>query len=105
MILTTTPSVEGRQVKEYIGVITAENILGINFVKDIFSRFTDFFGGRSQTYELELKKARNLALQELEERAKELGADAVLGIDFDFEVIGTRGSMLMVNVSGTAVKF
>ena len=105
MILSTTPSIEGKQIREYIGVVTAENVLGINFVKDIFSGFTDFFGGRSETYELELKKARNLALQELEEEARKLGADAVVGIDFDFEVIGARGSMLMVNVSGTAVKF
>lgn len=105
MILTTTPNIEGKVIQEYLGVITAENVLGINFVKDIFSSFSDFFGGRSNTYEAELKKARDLALKELEEKAVSLGADAVLGIDFDFEVLGPRGSMLMVNVSGTAVKF
>ncbi len=105
MILTTTPNIEGKQIAQYLGVVTAENVLGINFVKDIFGGFTDFFGGRSNTYELELKKARELALTELEEVAKKLGADAVVGIDFDFEVLGARGSMLMVNVSGTAVKF
>lgn len=105
MILSTTSTIEGKVVREYIGVITAENVLGINFVKDIFGGFTDFFGGRSKTYEVEIKKARDLALQELEEIAKQKGADAVIGIDFDFEVVGARGSMLMINVSGTAVKF
>ena len=105
MILTTTPTIEGKSIKEYLGVITSENVLGINFVKDIFGGFTDFFGGRSNTYEAELKKARDLALKELEENAAKLGADAVIGIDFDFEVVGARGSMLMINVSGTAVKF
>ena len=105
MILTTTPTIEGKPIAEYIGVVTAENVLGINFVKDIFGGFTDFFGGRSNTYEAELKKARDLALQELEEVAKQKGADAVVGIDFDFEVVGARGSMLMINISGTAVKF
>ena len=105
MILTTTATIQGKEVTEYIGVITAENVLGINFVKDIFGGFTDFFGGRSNTYEAEIKKARDLALQELEVKAKEVGADAVLGVDFDFEVIGSKGTMLMVHVSGTAVKF
>ncbi|MES2623294.1 MAG: heavy metal-binding domain-containing protein [Patescibacteria group bacterium] len=105
MILTTTPTIQGKEIREYIGVITAENVLGINFVKDIFGGFTDFFGGRSNTYEVEIKKARELALQELEQNAAARGADAVVGIDFDFEVIGARGSMLMINVSGTAVKF
>lgn len=105
MILTTTPTIQGKEITEYIGVITAENVLGINILKDIFGGLTDFFGGRSNTYELEIKKARDLALVELEEVAKQKGADAVVGIDFDFEVIGARGSMLMINVSGTAVKF
>lgn len=104
MILTTTPSVEGKQITAYLGVVTAEAILGANIVKDIFAGFSDFFGGRSKTYEAELKKARQAALAELEEVARQMGADAVVGIDLDFEVIGSKGSMLMVNVSGTAVK-
>lgn len=105
MILTTTPTIQGKDITEYLGVVTAENVLGVNFVKDIFGGFTDFFGGRSTTYEAELKSARSLALKELEQVAASMGADAVVGIDFDFEVIGARGSMLMINVSGTAVKF
>jgi uncharacterized protein YbjQ (UPF0145 family) len=104
MILTTTPSIEGKKITEYLGVVTAEAILGANFVKDIFAGFSDFFGGRSKTYEAELKKAREAALAELEEVARQKGADAVVGIDLDFEVVGAKGSMLMVNVSGTAVK-
>ncbi len=103
IILTTTPSVEGKRVTTYLGVVTAETILGANIIKDIFAGFTDFFGGRSATYEAEIKKARESALAELSETAVKLGANAVLGIDFDFEVIGSKGSMLMVNVSGTAV--
>ena len=104
MILTTTPSIEGKKITEYLGIITAEAILGANIVKDVFAGFSDFFGGRSATYEAELKKAREVALAELEELAKQKGADAIVGIDLDFEVIGAKGSMLMVNVSGTAVK-
>lgn len=104
MILTTTPTIEGRPVKEYLGVVTAETIMGANFVKDIFAGFSDFFGGRSKTYEAELKKAREAALSELSEAAAQMGANAVVGIDLDFEVVGAQGTMLMVNVSGTAVK-
>jgi uncharacterized protein YbjQ (UPF0145 family) len=105
MILTTTPTIEGKPVREYIGIVTAENVLGVNVIKDIFGGFTDFFGGRSTTYELELKKARDMALRELEENATKMGADAVIGIAFDYEVIGAKGSMLMVNAIGTAIKF
>lgn len=103
MILTTTPSVEGKRITGYLGVVTAETIMGANIVKDIFAGFTDFFGGRSKTYEAEIKKARESAIAELEQNAAALGAHAIVGIDFDFEVIGGKGSMLMVNVSGTAV--
>jgi len=104
MILTTTPTIEGQPVKEYLGVVTAETIMGANIVKDIFAGFTDIFGGRSKTYEAELKKAREAALAELSQAGAALGANAIVGIDLDFEVVGGQGSMLMVNVSGTAVK-
>ncbi len=105
MILTTTPTIQGKEITEYLGIVAAENVLGINFVKDIFGGLTNVFGGRSKTYEAELKTARDLALVEIEEAAAKLGADGVVGIDFDFEVLGSAGNMLMVNVSGTAVKF
>ncbi len=103
MILTTTNTIEGKKIVEYKGVITAEAIAGANVVKDIFAGFTDFFGGRSKTYEVELKKTREAALKELEENARALGANAVIGIDLDYETLGQGGSMLMVNASGTAV--
>ena len=104
MIITTTPTIENKAITEYLGIVTGESIVGINVVKDIFGAFTDFFGGRSATYEAELRKVKELAIKELEEKAATLGADAVVGIDFDFETVGANGSMLMVNASGTAVK-
>lgn len=100
MILTTTPTVEGRPVAAYKGIVTGEAILGANVFKDIFSSITDIIGGRSSAYEQELAKARETALGEMQERAEALGADAVIGIDLDYEVIN---SMLMVSASGTAV--
>lgn len=103
MIITTTNSVEGYEVKKYHGVIFGEVITGVNFVKDIAAGFRDFFGGRSKTYEDELLNARNEALQELEERAKALGANAVIGVKMDYETLGSQSSMLMVTCSGTAV--
>ena len=103
MILTTTPTVEGRSIREYRGIVTGEAILGANLFKDFFAGIRDIVGGRSAAYERELEQARKIAFQELEEAALGLGADAVVGIDLDYEVIGQSGSMLMVSVSGTAV--
>lgn len=103
MLLTTTPSVEGKNITRYCGVVAGEAILGANLFKDLFAGIRDLVGGRSATYERELQKAREIALQELQERARELGANAVVGIDLDYEVIGQNGSMLMVSASGTAV--
>ena len=103
MILTTTSRIEGRPVQRYLGVVTGEVILGANFVRDIFASVTDIFGGRSGKYEEVLARGREQALRELEDRARSLGANAVIGLDIDYETIGARGSMLMVSVSGTAV--
>lgn len=103
MILTTTPSVEGRTITAYHGVVFGEVISGVNVLKDFAAGLSNFFGGRSNTYEDELMKARTQALAELEQRAQILGADAVVGIDVDYEVLGTDNGMLMVTVSGTAV--
>ena len=103
MILTTTPSIEGKSIREYRGVVTGEAILGANLVKDLFAGIRDLIGGRSAAYEQELAKARSIALEELEKAARDLGANAVVGIDLDYEVLGGKGSMLMVSVSGTAV--
>jgi uncharacterized protein YbjQ (UPF0145 family) len=104
MILSTTPEIAGRPVAQYLGIVTGEAILGANIVKDLFAGVRDIVGGRSGAYEDELRQARMIALQELEQWATELGADAVLGIDLDYETVGQGGSMLMVTASGTAVK-
>ncbi len=104
MILTTTPTVEGRTIIEYKGIVFGEVISGVNFIKDIKASLRDIVGGRSGSYEEELISARTQALRELEERARQMDADAVVGIDIDYEVLGQSGSMLMVSVSGTAVK-
>ncbi len=103
MLLTTTPSVEGKTIKKYIGIVTGETIMGANFLKDIAASFSDFFGGRASSYEQELIKAKEIALNEMKERAERMGANAVVGIDLDYETVGAKGSMLMVSVSGTAV--
>jgi uncharacterized protein YbjQ (UPF0145 family) len=103
MILTTTPTIEGKKIKEYCGVVTGEAILGANIFKDLFANIRDIVGGRSAAYEQELGRARAIAFKELEEEAAKLSANAVVGIDLDYEVIGQHGSMLMVSVSGTAV--
>ncbi len=100
MIVTTTPSVEGKSISAYHGVVVGEAILGANVIRDLFAGITDILGGRSGAYEEELGKARNIALSELEDRAKERGANAVVGVDLDYEVIN---NMLMVSASGTAV--
>ena len=104
MILTTTPTVEGRTIVEYKGIVFGEVITGANFIKDFGASLRNFFGGRSGSYEKELLAARRSALAELEGRAREKGADAVVGIDIDYEVLGPNGGMLMVTASGTAVK-
>ena len=104
MLLTTTPTVEGRTIIEYKGVVFGEVISGVNFIKDFKASLRDFVGGRSGSYEQELINARNQALRELEERARQLNADAVVGIDVDYEVLGQNGSMMMVSASGTAVR-
>lgn len=101
MIVTTTPTIEGRPAREYLGIVTGEAILGANIVRDLFASVTDIFGGRSGAYEEELGKARETALREMQERAARLGADAIVGVDLDYEVINT---MLMVSASGTAVR-
>ena len=104
MILTTTPTVEGHTITEYKGIVFGEVISGVNFIKDIKASLRDIVGGRSSSYEGELINARTQALRELEERARQMNADAVVGIDLDYEVLGQGGSMLMVSASGTAVK-
>ncbi len=103
MLLTTTPTVQGHEIKQYMGVVTGETIIGANFVKDFCASLTDFFGGRSGTYENVLREAKDSALKEMSERAQQMGANAVVGIDLDYETIGAQGSMLMVTCSGTAV--
>lgn len=103
MIMTTTPNIDGRKILTYHGIITGEAIMGANVVRDIFASITDIIGGRSGVYEEKLQDAREVAMQELEGRAARLGANAIVGIDIDYEVIGQNGSMLMVSVSGTAV--
>lgn len=104
MIITTTPQVEGKPVLEYYGIVFGEVIAGVNFMKDIAASFSNFFGGRSGTYEEELIQARHNALAEMEQRAASMGANAIVGVDIDYEVLGTDNGMLMVTVSGTAVR-
>ncbi len=103
MILTTTPSIEGQKIATYHGVVTGEAIVGANIFKDLLANIRDIVGGRSGAYETELQRARQIAFGELEEDATRLGANAVVGIDLDYEVVGQTGGMLMVTVSGTAV--
>ena len=103
MIVTTTQSIEGRQIVEYRGIVFGEVITGINVLKDFAAGVRNFFGGRSAAYEEELLAARQQALDELEQRAAEAGANAVVGVDMDYEMLGSNNGMVMVNVSGTAV--
>lgn len=103
MIFTTTPSLEGRRITGYHGIVAGEAIVGVNLFKDLFAGVRDIVGGRSAGYEKELELARQAALEDLGARARELRADAVVGIDIDYEVVGQRSSMLMVSISGTAV--
>jgi uncharacterized protein YbjQ (UPF0145 family) len=103
MIITTTPQIEGKRIAEYKGIVFGEVINGVNFVKDFAAGLTSFFGGRSGSYEGELIQAREDAIKEMRQRAVELGANAIVGVDIDYEVLGKDGNMLMVTASGTAV--
>ena len=104
MILTTTHAIDGQTITEYLGVVTGEAILGANIVRDLFAGIRDIVGGRSGAYEEELRKAREIAMEDLAQEAASRGADAVVGIDLDYETVGQGGSMLMVTASGTAVR-
>ena len=104
MLMTTTPSVEGKQIVRYLGVVTGETIIGANVFRDFLAGLRDFFGGRSGSYEAVLREAKDTALEEMARQAEALGANAVVGIDLDYETVGGSGSMLMVTCSGTAVR-
>ncbi len=104
MIRTTTPTIQGKEITDYCGVVVGEAILGANIFTDLFGAVRDIVGGRAQAWETELAKARDMAFQDLEAEAKAIGANAIVGIDIDYEVIGMRASMMMVSVSGTAVR-
>lgn len=104
MITTTTNTVEGRRIRQYLGLVTGETIMGANVLSDFMASITDFVGGRSGTYESKFAEARETAIQELEEEAQRKGADAVVGIDIDYQVLGASNGMLMVTATGTAVK-
>lgn len=105
MIITTTPSIEGSRITDYIGVVFGEVISGVDFIKDFAAGLSNFFGGRSGSYEEELIRSREQAMREMEQRAREMGADAVVGVDVDYEVLGSNNGMLMVTASGTAVRY
>lgn len=104
MIQTTTPTIQGHNILQYYGVVTGETIIGANFVKDFFASIHDVFGGRSSSYESVLREAKDAAMKEMQQRAERLGANAIVGIDLDYETVGQSGSMLMVSCSGTAVR-
>ncbi len=104
MLLTTTPTIEGKTITTYYGVVTGETIIGANFLRDFLAGVRDFVGGRSRSYERVLREAKDTVLSEMAEHAEQLGANAVVGIDIDYETIGANGSMLMVSCSGTAVR-
>lgn len=103
MLVTTTPTIEGHPIRNYMGLVTGETIIGANFIKDIFASVRDFVGGRSNSYEQVLREAKDSAIQEMVQRAGELGANAIVGVDLDYETVGASGSMLMVTACGTAV--
>ena len=103
MVITTTPTLEGHPIREYKGIVTGETIIGANAIKDFMASLTDFFGGRSGQYEKVLIEAKDTALSEMIQRAEKMGANAIVGIDIDYETVGQTGSMLMVSTSGTAV--
>ena len=103
MLTTTTPIIEGKRITKYYGIVTGETIVGANIFRDFFASIRDIVGGRSNSYEEVLRKAKNSALREMEDQAMRLGANAVIGVDLDYETVGQNGSMLMVTASGTAV--
>ena len=103
LVLTTTPSIEGKKITQYFGIVTGEAIIGANLFRDIFAGIRDIVGGRSGSYEEVLREAKNNALNEMQDNALKLGANAVVGVDLDYETVGANGSMLMVTASGTAV--
>jgi uncharacterized protein YbjQ (UPF0145 family) len=103
MLITTTPTIEGKRIRDYRGIVTGEAIMGANIFRDLFAGVRDIVGGRSASYEQELRKAREVAMAELAANAQQLGANAVVGVDLDYEVLGQSNGMLMVSVSGTAV--
>ncbi len=104
MIRSTTPTLQGREITEYLGIVVGEAILGANIFKDIFGAIRDIVGGRAGAYEEEMGRARDIAFQEIEDEARALGANAIVGIDLDYEVLGAKNGMMMVSVSGTAVR-
>ncbi len=104
MIVTTTPSIEGQPVSEYLGIVSGEAIMGANMFKDMFAGIRDIVGGRSGAYEEELRRAKDIAMREMQDNAMHRGANAILGVDLDYETVGANGSMLMVTASGTAVR-
>ncbi len=104
MLLTTTSTIQGKEITQYYGIVSAEVIIGANVFKDIAASFTDFFGGRSGTYEKTLKDAKAAVMRDITEQANSIGANAIIGIDLDYETVGSNGSMLMVTAAGTAVK-
>lgn len=103
MLVTTTNNIEGKKIVQYLGLVTGEAIVGANIFKDIFASIRDIVGGRSVAYENELRKAKDIAIEEMLEQAKSLGGNAVIAVDLDYETVGQGGSMLMVSASGTAV--
>jgi uncharacterized protein YbjQ (UPF0145 family) len=103
MLITTTPTIEGKRIRDYRGIVTGEAIMGANIFRDLFAGVRDIVGGRSASYEQELRKAREVSMAELAANAQQLGANAVVGVDLDYEVLGQSNGMLMVSVSGTAV--
>lgn len=105
MILTTTPDIQGKVIQDYLGIVTGETIIGANIVKDLFASIRDVVGGRSGSYEKVLREARESALAEMANYAQQKGANAVIGIDLDYETLGANGGMIMVTASGTAVKY
>ena len=102
MLIVTTPTIEGRRITRYLGLVSGEAILGANIFRDLFANIRDIVGGRSAAYEQELRRAKELAVQEMAQQATSLGGNVVLGVDLDYETIGPNGSMLMVSASGTA---
>lgn len=105
MLLTTTNTIQGKEIVEYYGIVTGEAIIGANFFRDLFASIRDFVGGRAGSYEEVLRKAKDAALQEMSDEAARLGANAVIAIDLDYETVGESGSMLMVTAAGTAIRY